>query len=104
MPTVAEKRSNYRIVPAEGGRWVILRDDGALVLGDRDFPSREVAEEALRSDVGSLGVSSSPHQATLHRMDGRHSCRAVHPRFVDRDPPRFARGAIIDGVTSRRRN
>lgn len=39
--------STYRIVNAQGGRWMILEPDNQVVLANADYPSPELAAEAV---------------------------------------------------------
>lgn len=39
--------STYRIVPAEGGRWMIVSDDNQTVLANQDYPTQDVALAAI---------------------------------------------------------
>lgn len=41
LPTVV------RIVPVEGGRLVLMQDDGTSMLANHDFPTEQIAVDAL---------------------------------------------------------
>lgn len=59
--------ATYRVVPAQGARFMIMRDDGTAILANRDFPSETVAVEALSE----LARENDQELAVIYRPDGK---------------------------------
>jgi hypothetical protein len=57
----------YRIIPTEGARLMIKRDDGTSVLGNEDYPTEELAVAALQG----LAKSHGMEMVVRYRPDGK---------------------------------
>src|SRR4051794_17821524 len=59
----------FRILPAEGARLTIVDDQGEIIMGDRDFPTQEVALAELQDMAKSHGMGMTVHYLPNGRLD-----------------------------------